>query len=105
MDELVAVEMDSFVDVLQLKQLDSKIVDNEILITSEMVNLGLTHNSFGLELRYSLYTASGEFMGQCVDRIPSIDSLEEKIHLLTTCKSRLRPANEFHRATIGISKR
>ena len=105
MDELVAVEIDSFVDILQLEILDTSVIDNEILITTEMVNLGLTPNSLGLKLRFSLYNQSGEFMGQCIDQIPSIDSNEEKVHLLTTCKSKIYPVIEFHKATVAVSKR
>jgi hypothetical protein len=105
MDEFRSENLHSFMDGLQLELVDSKVVDEEILLTTKMDNLGITPNSLGLKLRFSLYTESGEFMGQCEDQIPSIDSEEEKVHPLTACKSKLYPINEFHKATVAVLNR
>lgn len=105
MKQLQSETMQSFVDAMKLKLVDSKVVDQEILLTTKMLNLGLTPSSLGLSLRFSLYTKSGEFMGQCIDRIPSIDSKEETINILSECKSKLFSINEFHNATVAVVKR
>ena len=105
MDELLSEKLHSFVDALQLELVDSKVVDNEVLITTQIDNLGITPNSLGLKLRFSLYTESGNFMGQCEDQIPSVDSKEETIHIVTICKSKLYPVNEFYKATVAVLNR
>jgi hypothetical protein len=105
MDQLLSENLYSFVDALQLKLVDSKVVDNEVLVTTQIDNLGITPNSLGLTLRFSLYTESGKFMGQCEDEIPSTDSKEDKIHIVTACKSKLYPVNEFYKATVAVLNR
>jgi hypothetical protein len=104
MDQLQVENMDSFVDALELELTETKAVDNEILLTTRMSNLGLTPNSFGLAIRFSLYTSSGEFMGQCTETIPAIDSKEEKIDMLSICKTKLYPVSDFGKATVAVVK-
>lgn len=102
MAQTIVENTHSFADTLELEITGSKVVENEILITSRMSNLGLTPNSFGLSVRFSLYTNSGEFMGQCVEAIPAIDSIEDKVDMLSVCKTKLYPASNFGRATVAV---
>ena len=102
MRELVKEDMDTFVDSLSLELVNSQVVDNEILLTTKMINLGLTPNAFGLSLRFSLFNTDGEFMGQCEAKIPFVSSEEESIHMLTSCKTKLYPADTFHKATVDV---
>lgn len=104
MRELVEEEMDTFVDALGLKLIDSKVVENEILLTTQMANFGQTPNAFGLKMRFSLYTENGDFMGHCEAEIPSVSSNEEVVHSLTPCTSILYSADEFYKATVAVSR-
>ncbi|KIO37169.1 hypothetical protein [Shewanella sp. cp20] len=102
MDKWRSENIRSFVDVLELELIEAKRVGNEILITTKMNNLGFTANSLGLSLRFSLYTTSGAFMGQCTDAIPGVDSKEEKIDMLSVCTTKFYPAEDFEKATLAV---
>jgi len=97
-------ELSSFVELMDVQILEIKLVDEQILIASKMKNLGQTPLDLGYAIRYSLFDADEEFVGNCEGGFPRVNSDEDFLYLTTVCDTKFYSTTQIDRATIGVTR-
>ncbi|MGQ8366684.1 hypothetical protein [Glaciecola sp. 1036] len=95
-------ELSTFIETMDIQVLEIKLVDESLIISSKMKNLGDTPPNSGFSLRYSLFDSNNEFIGNCEGDFPKVHSSEDFLYLTTICDTKYLSTLEVNKATISV---
>ena len=92
----------NFVDSMKLEMLDYEVKGDAINIAVKSLNLNDPVYSAFFTIRLSLFSKDSEFMGNCDNKIPEVNSKEDLIYYSLSCETTFLPVSEFQYATVSV---
>ncbi|WP_445427520.1 hypothetical protein [Alishewanella sp. HL-SH05] len=85
LNEYLYFETDSFIEALGIEVIETSLINDEVVVYSKAKNFNETTLNMGLSLRFSLFDSNGQFVGNCDESFPRINSENEHVYLSTSC--------------------